>query len=58
MEEQKTLAVKAVIAWVGVGISKWLAAIGISTWGDFAAMLAAIYSLFLICDWIYKKLRK
>lgn len=55
MEDQKNPVIKAGIAWSGVGFSKLLAAFGISTWGDFAAMLAAIYSLFLIADWLYKK---
>lgn len=55
MDEQKNPVIKAVIAWSGVGFSKWLESFGISSWGDLAAMLAAIYSLFLILDWLYKK---
>lgn len=55
MEEQKNPVVKLLLAWGGVGFSKYLAAIGIHSWGDVAAMLAAFYSLFLIIDWIYKK---
>ncbi len=34
----------------------WLAAIGISSWSDFAALLAALYSLILIGEWVWKKL--
>jgi hypothetical protein len=55
MEDQKNPILKAVFAWTGVGSAKYLEAIGISSWGDVAAMLAAIYSLFLIIEWIYKK---
>jgi hypothetical protein len=47
--------VKAALAWSGVGCSKLLEGAGIHSWGDVAAMLAAIYSLFLIIDWMYKK---
>jgi hypothetical protein len=32
-----------------------LAAIGVSTWGDFAALCAAIWTLLLIGEWIWKK---
>ena len=49
---------KASFSWGGVGISKFLAMLGIASWSDAAAMLAALYSLFLIVDWITKKLRK
>lgn len=53
--DSKVGAMKAGAAWGGVGISKYLEAIGVSSWGDLAAMLAAIYSLFLIVDWMWKK---
>lgn len=33
----------------------WLAAIGISSWSDVAAMLAAFYSLLLIGEWFWKR---
>lgn len=55
MNDQTSPAIKASVAWGGVAFSKWLEAIGITSWGDFAAMLAAIYSLFLIIDWLWKK---
>ncbi len=55
MDDQKHPVLKAAFAWGGVGFSKWLESVGISSWGDFAAMLAAIYSLFLIIDWLWKK---
>lgn len=55
MDAHQNPLVKASVVWSGVGLSKYLDAIGISTWGDFAAMLAAIYSLFLIADWLHKK---
>jgi hypothetical protein len=47
--------IKAAAAWGGVGVSKILEAIGIASWGDFAAMCAALYSLLLIFEWGWKK---
>jgi hypothetical protein len=41
---------KAGAAWGGVGVSKFLEAIGIGSWGDF-------YSLLLIGEWVWKKWR-
>lgn len=55
MDEQKNPVLKALFAWGGVGFSKYLEAVGIHSWGDVAAMFAALYSLFLIIDWIWKK---
>jgi hypothetical protein len=46
---------KAAAAWGGVGFSKFLESIGVGSWGDFAAMCAAFYSLLLICEWVWKK---
>ncbi|SNR73879.1 hypothetical protein SAMN05192560_0788 [Methylobacillus rhizosphaerae] len=37
-------------------ISVW-AAVGITSWADFAAFLAAVYSLILICEWVWKKVQ-
>lgn len=36
-------------------VTVWLAALGITSWGDFAAMLAALYSLLLIIEWCWKR---
>lgn len=36
-------------------ISVW-AAVGFTSWADVAAFLAAIYSLLLIGEWLWKKL--
>ncbi len=36
----------------------WLAALGLQTWGDFASFLAACYTLLLIGEWVYKKLKR
>lgn len=44
---------EATIALAKVG-SVW-ALFGITSWADFAAMLAAIYSLLMIVDFCYKK---
>jgi len=57
MEEQTNPLVKFLLAWGGVGFSKYLEEIGIHSWADVAAMFAAIYSLFLILDWVWKKWR-
>ena len=38
-------------------ISVW-AAVGITSWADFASFLAALYSLLLIGEWMYKKFIK
>jgi len=57
-DDSKAAMAKASFSWGGVGISKFLAMLGIASWSDAAAMLAALYSLFLIVDWIAKKLRK
>ena len=38
-------------------ITAWAAALGIGSWSDLAAALAALYSLILICEWLWKKLR-
>lgn len=57
--EQDTgaVAVKAATVWGGVGLSKWLSAIGINNWGDFAAAVASVWTLLLIADWLWKKWR-
>lgn len=53
--DTKASVVKAATAWGSVGISKVLSWFGIASWGDFAAMVAAAYSLLLIVDWVIKK---
>lgn len=50
--DTKTAAIKGTSAWAAVG----LAHIGVNTWGDAAAMLAALYSFALICEWLWKRL--
>lgn len=35
-------------------VSVW-AAVGFTSWSDVAAFLAAVYSLLLILDWVWKK---
>lgn len=45
----------SVAAPVAKAVSAW-ALVGITSWSDFAAMLAALYTLLLIGEWIYKKL--
>ena len=36
-------------------ISAWAVALGMPSWSEFAAFLAACYSLILICEWFWKK---
>lgn len=43
--------VKGSLVWIGVGFSK----MGINTWSDVAAVLASIYTTFLIVEWLWKK---
>ena len=35
-------------------VSAW-SAVAITSWADFAAMLAALYTLLLISEWLWKK---
>lgn len=42
---------KIASAWAGVGASMW-----ITTWADVAAVLASIYTLVLLSEWVWKKL--
>lgn len=37
--------------------SVW-AAVGITSWADFAAFMAAMYSLLLVCEFVWKKMLK
>ena len=53
--EQHTAAVRAGVAWTGTATAHWLDYIGLRDWGDFAALLACVYSIILIGDWIYKR---
>lgn len=56
--EQKMLVVKTATAWGGTVASLWLQQLGFNSWADVAAFLAAVYSLFLIIDWVYKRVRR
>jgi hypothetical protein len=56
--DQDAVAVKAITVWGGVGVSKWLSAIGINNWGDFAAAVASVWTVLLIADWLWKKWKK
>lgn len=47
--EAKATTMKLTLAWLGVTFS-WT-----FTWAEFAAMLAAIYTILLIFEWIWKK---
>ena len=33
----------------------WLAAVGVGSWSDFAALCAATYSVILIGEWLWKR---
>jgi hypothetical protein len=51
-------ATKAGGAWTITGFAWWLESIGINTWGDAAAMLAAMYSTLLIIEWFWKRFKR
>jgi len=38
-------------------VTAWLAAIGVSSWSDVAAALAGLYTVLLIAELVWKKLR-
>lgn len=57
MTDGQSATAKAAVAWGATGVSIWLERIGIHSWGDLAAMLAAMYSAILILEWFWKKLR-
>ena len=57
-QETKVHLMKGGAIWSTIGFSEYLNFMGINSWGDFAAMLAAIYSLILIIEWVWKKVRK
>lgn len=49
MSEEQTVAtpvLKIATAW---------AAAGVTSWADFASALAAVYTLLLITEWVWKK---
>lgn len=43
-------AAKAGVVWVGVAVGK----LGIHTWSDVAAIMAAVYSGLLIVGWLWR----
>ena len=45
---------KATVAWAGVGLAK----LGIYTWSDAAAVVATVYSLLLIGEWVWKRIKE
>ena len=38
-------------------VTAWAAAYGLTSWGDVASFLAACYTMLLIIEWVWKKLR-
>lgn len=58
LTDGQVAAAKAGGAWTATGVAWWLEAIGIQSWGDLAAMLAAFYSLLLICEWVWKRIKR
>lgn len=55
--ETKTQLIKGGAVWSTIGLSEYLNVIGIQDWGDAAAFVAFIYSLILIGEWVYKKVK-
>ena len=59
MERETNAAlIKTGAIWSTIGVSEGLNSIGVNDWGDFAALCAAVYSIILIVEWVYKKLKK
>lgn len=56
-EPTSHLTAANIAAWSGVGLAQFLNSIGIHTWGDFAAMCAALLSIVTLADWAWKKWR-
>lgn len=44
------------VASPGVKIATAWAAVGVTSWAEFASALAALYTLLLIGEWLWKKL--
>lgn len=55
LTDGQAMAAKGGLAWAGTGVSFWLESLGFRDWGDVAAFLAAVYSLILIGEWLWKK---
>lgn len=49
------IASEQTVSAPGLKIASAWALVGITSWADFAAFLAAIYSLILIGEWVWKK---
>ncbi len=47
---------EAIVAGTKLG-TVW-AAVGITSWADFAAFMAAVYSLLLVAEFVWKKLAR
>lgn len=47
--------VKSATALGGAGIAKYMASIGITSWGDAAAAMAFAYSAVLFLEWWWRK---
>lgn len=59
--EQREAAMSATklgTAWGSVWIGQKLSALGIDSWGELAAAAAAIYSICLIAEFVWKKVVK
>jgi hypothetical protein len=48
---------KLIFAWGGWSVGKYLGAIGLHTWGDFAGMASGFLTCLLIGDFLWKKWR-
>lgn len=51
--DTSTMAIKASISWFGV----LLANLGIERWSDVAAFLASVYTLALLFEWAYRRIK-
>lgn len=53
--DETTKKVMALCSICGTGISKGLAAIGVTSWSEMSALLTCIVSILFIADWVWKK---
>ena len=57
-QENRVAALKVGAAWGGAGVSKWLAAIGITSWSDFSGMVASFVSILIAIEVLMRLWRR
>ena len=51
--DTSVMVVRASVSWFGVALSY----LGVAHWSDAAAFLASVYTLVMLGEWAYKRLR-